>query len=152
MKEKLYTIELMDAVKSGDECPGFVIWNGSWSRKPEFVLGSSYMESDIRDMTDKQGFCRKTYEDHVRLRQFPGKCLDFEKQNGVFEKTDEKGDGRIYTVQTVLFWKDEKVGVLRKWNHLLGQGAGKPLLCVRTGERDVPAHAGHLCLSCEKGP
>lgn len=59
MKEKLYTIELMDAVKSGDECPFCYLERKLEQEAIEFVLGSSYMESDIRDMTDKQGFCRK---------------------------------------------------------------------------------------------
>lgn len=59
MKEKLYTIELMDAVKSGDECPFCYLERKLEQEAIEFVLGSSYMESDIRDLTDKQGFCRK---------------------------------------------------------------------------------------------
>ena len=59
MKEKLYTIELMDAVKSGDECPFCYLERMLEQQAIEFVLGSSYMESDVRDLTDRQGFCRK---------------------------------------------------------------------------------------------
>ena len=58
MKEKLYTIELHDALTSGDECP--FCWRERTLEQEaiEFVLGSSYMESAIRDMTDRRGFCR----------------------------------------------------------------------------------------------
>lgn len=58
MKEKLYTIELTDALKSGDECPFCYLERNLEQAAIEFVLGSSYMESDIRDVTDRQGFCR----------------------------------------------------------------------------------------------
>lgn len=63
MKEKLYTIELTDALQSGDECPFCYIERNLEQAAIEFVLGSSYMESDIRDMTDRQGFCRKHAKD-----------------------------------------------------------------------------------------
>ena len=44
MKEKLYTIPLNDAVNASDECP--------------FCFIERELESDIRDQTDKAGFCR----------------------------------------------------------------------------------------------
>lgn len=59
MKEKLYTIELTDALQSGDECPFCYIERNLEQAAIEFVLGSSYMESDMRDQTDRMGFCQK---------------------------------------------------------------------------------------------
>lgn len=58
MKEKLYTIELTDAVKSGDECLFCWLERKLEQENLEFVLGSSYMEGDIREETSKSGFCR----------------------------------------------------------------------------------------------
>lgn len=58
MKEKLYTIELTDAVKAGDECLFCWLERKLEQENLEFVLGSSYMESDIRDNTSERGFCR----------------------------------------------------------------------------------------------
>ena len=60
MKEKLYTIPLNDAVNASDECPFCFIERELEQNSLDFVLGnsSSYMESDIRDQTDKAGFCR----------------------------------------------------------------------------------------------
>lgn len=59
MKEKLYTIEVMDAVKAGDECPCCYLERKLEQDTISFTLGSSYMEDDIRGETDKTGFCRK---------------------------------------------------------------------------------------------
>lgn len=58
MKEKLYTIELMDAIKSGDECPFCYIERKIEQNTLSFVLGSSYMESDVREQTDRMGVCK----------------------------------------------------------------------------------------------
>ncbi len=59
MTEKLYTIELHDALTAGDECPFCWLERKLEQAAIEFVLGSSYMESDIRDQTDRRGFCRR---------------------------------------------------------------------------------------------
>lgn len=63
MKEKLYTIPVNDAVNANDECP---ICNAEQSLENDAIEyaigpGASYMESDIREMTDKAGFCRRHF-------------------------------------------------------------------------------------------
>ena len=60
MKEKLYTIPLNDAMNENDECPFCFLERKLLEKTMDFVLGdsSSYMESDMRDKTDKAGFCR----------------------------------------------------------------------------------------------
>ncbi len=65
MKEQLYTIPLIDAFKAEDECPFCYINRILEQHAIDFVLGSgaSYMESDIREETDKQGFCSK----HIKM-------------------------------------------------------------------------------------
>lgn len=64
MKEKLYTIPLNDAVNAHDECPFCFIERKLERDTLDFVLGnsSSYMESDIREKTDKAGFCRTHFQ------------------------------------------------------------------------------------------
>ncbi len=57
-KEKLYTIEMRDALHAGDECLFCWLERKLEQETLEFVLGSSYMESDIREETSRQGFCR----------------------------------------------------------------------------------------------
>ena len=64
MKEKIYTIPLMDAFKAEDECPFCFIERNLEQHAMDFVLGSgaSYMEDDVRAETDKMGFCRTHYK------------------------------------------------------------------------------------------
>ena len=64
MKEQLYMIPLNDAVNAGDECPFCHIERQIEQDLLDFVLGSgsSYMESDVREQTDKQGFCRAHFK------------------------------------------------------------------------------------------
>lgn len=64
MKEKLYTIPLNDAVNANDECPFCFVERNVEQDLMDFVLGScaSYMESDVREETDKEGFCRMHFK------------------------------------------------------------------------------------------
>ena len=64
MKEQLYTIPLNDAVNANDECPFCFIERKLEQDLMDFVLGSgsSYMESDVREMTDNAGFCRAHFQ------------------------------------------------------------------------------------------
>ncbi|MBQ1487812.1 MAG: hypothetical protein IIZ41_03515 [Lachnospiraceae bacterium] len=64
MKEKLYTIPLNDAVNANDECPFCFVEREVEQGLLDFCLGSgsSYMVSEIRDITDKEGFCRAHYK------------------------------------------------------------------------------------------
>lgn len=58
MKETLYTIPLNDAFHANDECPFCFIERDLEHNSLDFILGTAYMESDIREETDKKGFCR----------------------------------------------------------------------------------------------
>jgi len=64
MKEKLYTIPMNDAINAGEECPFCYIEREVEQDLLDFVLGSgsSYMESDVREATDKAGFCRQHFK------------------------------------------------------------------------------------------
>lgn len=64
MKEKLYTIPLNDAVNAQDECPFCFIERKVEQDLLDYVLGSgsSYMEADMRELTDKAGFCRMHFK------------------------------------------------------------------------------------------
>lgn len=64
MEEKLYTIPLTEAFEANDECPFCVIERKLEQDLLDGLLGSntSYMESDVRDNTDKDGFCREHFK------------------------------------------------------------------------------------------
>lgn len=63
MKEKLYTIPVNDAFDKDCECPVCEMYHSLEMLAIDFTLGSSYMEDDVRMVTDKIGFC----ENHTKL-------------------------------------------------------------------------------------
>lgn len=59
MKEQLYTIPVNDAYAVDCECPICVMYNELEKNAIEFTMGPSYMEDDLRMVTDKMGFCKE---------------------------------------------------------------------------------------------
>lgn len=62
MKDTIYTIPLTDAFKAEDECPFCYIARKLEQDSISFTLGCSYMEDDIRSVTDQMGFCDAHYK------------------------------------------------------------------------------------------
>ena len=64
MPEQLHTIPISEAMENAGECPFCYIERRTEDRVMDFVLGhgASYMEADIRDMTDREGFCRQHFK------------------------------------------------------------------------------------------
>lgn len=58
MKETIYTIPLNDAFQANDECPFCFIERKLEQEAVAFIMGPAYMEDDIREETDRLGFCR----------------------------------------------------------------------------------------------
>ena len=59
MREQLHTIPVNEAFLSGDECPFCYLRRQSEQRHLRYVAGpsASYMEPEVREVTDKTGFC-----------------------------------------------------------------------------------------------
>ena len=74
MREQIDTIPVNEAFTSGDECPFCYLERMAEQRSIRYILGpgASYMEPDVRAMTDKEGFCREHYK----------KMYDFSNQLG----------------------------------------------------------------------
>lgn len=62
MKEDISTIPLIDAFKAKDECPFCYLERKAEQHALSFILGSAYMEDDIREKTDAAGFCRHHFK------------------------------------------------------------------------------------------
>ena len=64
MKEQIHTIPINDALDNAGECLFCYIERRTEDHAMNFVLGhgASYMEADIRDMTDRAGFCRSHFK------------------------------------------------------------------------------------------
>ncbi|QUI22712.1 hypothetical protein HZI73_10590 [Vallitalea pronyensis] len=71
MKETIYTIPVMDAFKESNECPFCYMYHTLETQAINFVLGPSYMETDVREKTNELGFCKehltKLYSQKNRL-------------------------------------------------------------------------------------
>lgn len=61
MREKLYTIPVNEAFDQDGECPFCALDKKLEGEILNYVLGSSYMEEDVREETDKLGFCKEHY-------------------------------------------------------------------------------------------
>lgn len=59
MKEQLYTIPVNDAFDADCECPICRMYDELQNNAIDFVMGTSYMEDDVRMETDEIGFCDK---------------------------------------------------------------------------------------------
>ena len=59
MKEQLYTIPVNEAFAMDCECPVCAMKHKLKENALDFTLGPSYMEDDIRMVTDKIGFCKE---------------------------------------------------------------------------------------------
>lgn len=62
MKEKIYTIPVMDAFGIECECPLCVLEKKLEDEYVEYFLGASLMEPDWRKVTNEKGFCRNHFE------------------------------------------------------------------------------------------
>ena len=64
MKEQIDTIPVNEAFETGDECPFCYLERQAEQRSIRYTLGpgASYMEPDVRAVTDRQGFCRQHYK------------------------------------------------------------------------------------------
>ena len=59
MKEKLHTIPVNEAFESGDECPFCYLEREVEEKVIDYTIGpcASYMEPEVRAVTDQEGFC-----------------------------------------------------------------------------------------------
>ena len=64
MKEQIDTIPVNEAFETGDECPFCYLERQAEQRAIRYTIGpgASYMEPDVRAVTDSQGFCRAHYK------------------------------------------------------------------------------------------
>ena len=98
MREQIDTIPVNDAFLSGDECPFCYLERLSEQRTIRYTLGpgASYMEPDVRGVTDRQGFCKEHFKkmyDYgnalgnalVMQTYIAGLLLEFDQQIAGFE-------------------------------------------------------------------
>lgn len=62
MNKNIATFPLTEAFRAGDECPFCNLERSAEQHAISFILGSAYMEDDIRGKTDESGFCRHHFK------------------------------------------------------------------------------------------
>ena len=62
MKEQLYTIPVNEAFDNKCVCPVCVMYHRIEEGALDFTMGPSYMEDDVRMVTDRVGFCERHIE------------------------------------------------------------------------------------------
>ncbi len=75
MKEKIYTIPVTDALKEAEFCPFCFMKNKLEKETLEYTLGPSYMEDDIRAVSDDLGFCERHYQTIMKEQNKLGVAL-----------------------------------------------------------------------------
>ncbi len=103
MQEKIHTIPVNDAFNSGDECPFCYMQRQAEQRVIRYVAGpgASYMEPEVRDITDRMGFCadhmKKLYDYGNALGSalmlqtyYAGLLEDFCREREVFAAPEKK--------------------------------------------------------------
>lgn len=69
--EKIYSIPVNEAFETDCECPVCVMYDRLEKDAVDYSMGPSYMEADIREVTDKTGFCPK----HIKMVAAKGNTL-----------------------------------------------------------------------------
>lgn len=110
MKEKLYTIPVTDAFHTDCECPVCAMYDSLEQNAIEFTMGPSYMEDDIREMTNASGFCSRhipmLYKNQNRL----GLALMLSTHMKKTREDIERLKGSHPSVSTGLFKSKKKEG------------------------------------------
>ena len=127
MREKLDTIPINDAFDSGDECPFCYLQRDAEQRAVKYTIGpgASYMEPEIRAITDREGFCRH----HLKLMYeyknalgcalilqtyYTGLLMELEEKLDDYQLPPKKGFFRKRTAEQgenpLLTWMQEKQG------------------------------------------
>ncbi len=103
MKEQLHTIPVNDAFLSGDECPFCYLRRQAERSALRYVAGpgASYMETEVREATNRTGFCpthmKKLYDYGNTLgaalmlqTHYAGLLEEFQKEREQFEMPPKK--------------------------------------------------------------
>ncbi len=111
MPEHLYTIPVNEAFDADTECPICEMVHSLNENALDFTLGPSYMEDDVRMLTDKVGFCERHVAEMYKKGNRLGLALMLkthaDKIIGDIEKK-QKGLGAVSSHK--IFGKNKDIG------------------------------------------
>lgn len=115
MREQIETIPVNEAFESGDECPFCNLRRLSEQRTIRYVLGpgASYMEPDVRGVTDRVGFCSAHYQKMYDYGNSLGNALMMQTYyNGLLDEMKKQLDNFEMPGKRPLFGKKKETGEL----------------------------------------
>lgn len=89
MEEKIYTIPVNEAFESDDGCPFCRLFRKLEDDELELILGASMMEPDVRQQTNKKGFCSKHSNRMFNMKNRLGMALMLESHMNSIRKAVE---------------------------------------------------------------
>lgn len=110
MEEKIYTIPVNEAFESDDGCPFCRLFKKLEDDELELILGASMMEPDVRQQTNKKGFCLKHSNRMFNMKNRLGMALMLESHMNSIRKTVE--------VKPSIFVKDAGVDTAKQIDSL----------------------------------
>ena len=106
MREQIQTIPVNEAFDAHDECPFCNMERTVEQRTIRYVLGAgaSYMEPDVRSVTDRTGFCRSHYKRMFDYGNPLGNALMMQTYlNGIMMEFEEQEQGFAMPAKKGLF-------------------------------------------------
>ena len=97
MAEQIYTIPINEAFAQKDGCPLCRLKKKLESDSLEYIMGAAMMEPDVRQVTNRTGFCRVHYDDMLAMKNRLSVALTMESRLTQIasllgeEATDAKG-------------------------------------------------------------
>ena len=89
MKETIYTIPINEAFAPKCGCPMCTLEKKLESDALEYIMGAAMMEPDVREETNRLGFCAKHYEDMLMMKNRLSLALMLESRFGELSKLVE---------------------------------------------------------------
>ena len=119
MKQQIDTIPVIEAFSSEDECPFCYLERMAEQRAMRYTLGpgASYMEPDVRAITDTQGFCRSHFQKMYEYGNSLGCALVMQTYLvGLQKELDAQLDGFRMPEKKGLFSKKQEQSLpLTQW-------------------------------------
>jgi len=86
MKETIYTIPINEAFEPKCGCPLCTLEKKLEENALEYIMGAAMMEPDVREETNRLGFCAKHYEDMLTMKNRLSLALTLESRLGELQK------------------------------------------------------------------
>ncbi len=86
MKETIYTIPINESFEKKCGCPLCLLHDDLERNSLDYIMGAAMMEPDVRENSNKRGFCSKHYADMLAMKNRLSLALTVESRLGELKK------------------------------------------------------------------